>query len=218
MSAPRQPYPGKRLFDLAVTAVLALPVMAIGAVCALAVRLTSPGPILFRQSRVGHNGDPFTMLKFRTMRHDGKPNPLHPDKDRITAVGRILRRASLDELPQLVNVARGEMSIVGPRPTLQYQVDRYDERQRGRLAVRPGLTGLAQVQGRNASTWPERIELDLEYVERQSVMLDCRLLLRTVGALLSGSGVEGHPVDDPIARPEEPVALREAPIAAPEER
>jgi lipopolysaccharide/colanic/teichoic acid biosynthesis glycosyltransferase len=206
MSPPRRPYPGKRLFDLVVTAVLAIPVAAIGAVCALAVRLTSPGPILFRQARVGHNGTTFTMLKFRTMRHDGKPNPLHPDKDRITAVGRVLRRTSLDELPQLVNVARGEMSIVGPRPTLRYQVDRYDERQLGRLAVRPGLTGLAQVQGRNASTWAERIELDLEYVQRQSVLLDCRLLLRTVGALVSGSGVEGHPFDDPIARPDEPAA------------
>ncbi|MDQ1382892.1 MAG: hypothetical protein QOG65_271 [Actinomycetota bacterium] len=202
MSTPRRPYPGKRLFDLAVTAVLALPVLAIGAVCALAVRLTSPGPVLFRQARVGHNGESFTMLKFRTMRHDGKPNPLHPDKDRITTVGRILRRTSLDELPQLLNVARGEMSIVGPRPTLRYQVDRYDSRQLGRLAVRPGLTGLAQVQGRNASTWAERIELDLEYVEHQSVMLDCQLLLRTVRALISGSGVEGHPFDDPIARPE----------------
>jgi lipopolysaccharide/colanic/teichoic acid biosynthesis glycosyltransferase len=94
------------------------------------------------------------------------------------------------------------MSIVGPRPTLRYQVDRYDSRQLGRLAVRPGLTGLAQVQGRNASTWAERIELDLEYVEHQSVMLDCQLLLRTVRALISGSGVEGHPFDDPIARPE----------------
>jgi sugar transferase EpsL len=135
MSPPRQPYPGKRLFDLVVTAVLALPVAAIGAVCALAVRLTSPGPILFRQARVGHNGATFTMLKLRTMRHDGKPNPLHPDKDRITPVGRVLRRTSLDELPQLVNVARGEMSIVGPRPTLRYQVDRYDERQLGRLAA-----------------------------------------------------------------------------------
>jgi lipopolysaccharide/colanic/teichoic acid biosynthesis glycosyltransferase len=204
--SPRPPYPGKRLFDLVVTAVLAVPVAVIGSLCALAVRLTSPGPILFRQERVGHNGTAFTLLKFRTMRHDGRPNPLHPDKNRITAVGRVLRRTSLDELPQLVNVARGDMSIVGPRPTLRYQVDRYDDRQLGRLAVRPGLTGLAQVQGRNATTWAERIELDLEYVERQSLFLDCRLLLRTVGALVSGSGVEGHPLDDPIARLDEPAA------------
>ena len=141
--------------------------------------------------------------KFRTMVHDGNENPVHPDAKRITSAGRVLRRASLDELPQLINVVRGEMSVVGPRPTLRYQVDRYDDHQLGRLAVRPGLTGLAQVRGRNASTWPERIELDLEYVERQSPWFDVQLLLKTVGALVSGSGIEGHPLDDPIARPEE---------------
>jgi lipopolysaccharide/colanic/teichoic acid biosynthesis glycosyltransferase len=174
----------------------------IGALCAIAVKITSPGPILFRQTRVGRDGRLFTVLKFRTMVHDGADNPVHPDAKRITSAGKVLRRASLDELPQLINVVRGEMSIVGPRPTLKYQVDRYEPRQLGRLAVRPGLTGLAQVNGRNASTWPERIELDLEYVARQSLWLDVQLLLRTVGALVSGSGIEGHPLDDPIARPE----------------
>ena len=120
----------------------------LGAVCAVAVRLTSPGPVLFRQERIGMGGEPFEMVKFRSMRHG--VNPIFPDADRITRVGRLLRRTSLDELPNLINVARGEMSIVGPRPTLAYQVERYDDRQRNRLAVRPGLTGLAQVNGRNA--------------------------------------------------------------------
>jgi lipopolysaccharide/colanic/teichoic acid biosynthesis glycosyltransferase len=187
--------------DLAVTALVSPVAIVLGLVCAVLVRATSRGPVLFRQLRVGRDGEPFTVLKFRTMLHDGAENPVHPDADRITGVGRILRRASLDELPQLINVVRGEMSVVGPRPTLQYQVDRYDERQRGRLAVRPGLTGLAQVQGRNASAWSERIDLDLEYVEKQSVGLDLQLIARTVGALLRGSGVEGHPFDDPIAAP-----------------
>jgi len=122
-----------------------------------------------------------------------------PQEDRITRVGRLLRRLSIDELPQLLNVVTGQMSVVGPRPTLSYQVARYSARQRERLSVRPGLTGLAQVQGRNALTWSDRIELDLDYVEHQSPWLDLRILVRTVGAVLRGSGVAGHPRDDPIA-------------------
>lgn len=193
-----RPYRGKRVVDLALLAAVAVPALVIGAVCAVAVKLTSKGPILFRQQRVGMDGQPFTVLKFRTMVHGD--NPIFPDADRITPVGRWLRRLSLDELPQLINVARGEMSIVGPRPTLQYQVDRYDERQRGRLAVRPGLTGLAQVNGRNALTWRERIEYDLEYVRTQSPLLDLRLVLATIKPLLTGEGAEGHPTDDPLAK------------------
>lgn len=184
--------------DLALLAVIAVPALVIGAACAVAVKLTSKGPVLFRQERVGMGGQPFTVLKFRTMVQGD--NPVFPDADRVTAVGRWLRRLSLDELPQLVNVARGEMSIVGPRPTLQYQVDRYDERQRGRLAVRPGLTGLAQVRGRNALPWHERIEYDLEYVRTQSPLLDLRLVLATIKPMLTGEGAEGHPTDDPLAK------------------
>jgi lipopolysaccharide/colanic/teichoic acid biosynthesis glycosyltransferase len=191
------PYRGKRLVDVVVLALVAVPAAAVGAVCALAVRLTSAGPVLFRQERVGLRGEPFEMLKFRSMR--AGENPIFPDADRITAVGRLLRRTSLDELPNLLNVVRGEMSIVGPRPTLRYQVERYDDRQRHRLAVRPGLTGLAQVNGRNALSWPERIELDLEYVDTQSVLVDLRIMAATFGALLSGAGVEGHRTDDPLA-------------------
>ncbi len=142
-------------------------------------------------------GRPFLVWKFRTM--VAGDNPIFPDASRITPVGRVLRRLSLDELPQLLNVAAGDMSVVGPRPTLAYQVERYDEFQRRRLDVRPGLTGLAQVNGRNSLTWARRIEFDVEYVETQSAGLDLRIVLRTVRTMLSGEGVEGHPEDDPLA-------------------
>jgi lipopolysaccharide/colanic/teichoic acid biosynthesis glycosyltransferase len=130
-------------------------------------------------------------------------NPLHPDEDRITTVGRWLRRSSLDELPQLWNVVRGEMSMVGPRPTLEYQVDRYTPVQRGRLSVLPGITGLAQVRGRNALSWTQRIDFDLEYVERQSLRLDVRIMCLTIVALIKREGVESHTQDDPLARIED---------------
>lgn len=176
---------------------LAVPAALVGGVCAVAVRASSRGPVLFRQERVGRDGVPFVALKFRTMLVGD--NPVFPDASRITTAGAVLRRLSLDELPQLVNVARGEMSVVGPRPTLAYQVERYDDRRRQRLAVRPGLTGLAQVNGRNAISWPERIEWDLEYVDRQSVLLDLRVLAATAATVVSGRGAEGHPSDDPLA-------------------
>lgn len=195
--AAERPYRGKRLFDLAVLAVVAVPALAVGAVCAVAVALTSRGPVFFRQERIGMGGRPFRVWKFRTMVHDD--NPVFPDATRITRAGAWLRRFSLDELPQLVNVATGEMSIVGPRPTLAYQVERYDDRQRRRLAVRPGLTGLAQVSGRNSLPWAQRIEYDVTYVETQSPLLDLRLIARTAATILSGHGVEGHPGDDPLA-------------------
>ncbi|GIU83794.1 MAG: hypothetical protein KatS3mg008_0569 [Acidimicrobiales bacterium] len=194
-----RPYRGKRLLDLLLLIVVSPVAIPMGLLCALAVKLTSRGPVLFRQERVGMGGEVFEVLKFRTMVHS--QNPLFPDPDRITPVGRVLRRTSLDELPQLLNVARGEMSIVGPRPTLRYQVERYTPRQKRRLAVKPGITGLAQVSGRNSLTWSERIELDLEYVERQSLWLDLKILAKTLGAVVSGGGVEGHPRDDPIAAP-----------------
>lgn len=192
------PYRGKRLVDVLLLLVIGAPAVIVGTICALAVRITSRGPALFQQERVGMNGQVFQVLKFRTMLKG--ENPLYPSPDRITRVGGWLRRLSLDELPQLINVAKGEMSIVGPRPTLPYQVERYDDRQRLRLAVRPGLTGLAQIRGRNRLAWSDRIELDLEYVERQSPWLDLKVLALSVVAVLRGSGVEGHPTDDPLAR------------------
>ena len=175
--------------------------MILGSFCAVAVRLTSRGPVLFLQERVGLDGEPFVVWKFRTML-DGD-NPIIPAADRITRVGRILRRTSLDELPQLVNVARGEMSVVGPRPTLAYQADRWSERQRGRLDVRPGLTGLAQVSGRNDLSWSERIDFDLTYVESQSIRTDLAILLRTATAMIGGEGTGATAADDPIAAPPE---------------
>ncbi len=196
-----RPYRGKRVVDLVLTALVALPAIALGAPIALAIRLTSPGPVFFRQERIGMDGRPFVVWKFRTMVHG--ENPTFPDASRITTVGRLLRRLSLDELPQLINVARGEMSVVGPRPTLAYQVERYDDVQRRRLAVRPGLTGLAQVSGRNSLPWPERIRFDVDYVERGSLRLDLWILARTLTTMLGGEGVEGHPTDDPLARIDE---------------
>lgn len=193
-------YRGKRMLDIAMVAVAAVPAAAIGLGCAVAVRLSGPGPVLFRQTRVGHNGKPFELLKFRTMTIGD--NPIVPDDSVITPVGRVLRRFSLDELPQLVNVARGEMSVVGPRPTLPYQVERYSPRERGRLTVRPGLTGWAQVNGRNSLAWEQRIDLDLDYVAKQNLSLDLRIAARTAKVVLSGHGVHGHDVTDPlVARP-----------------
>ena len=156
--------------------------------------------MLFRQERVGRDGRPFRLMKFRTM-VDASDNPLFPDPARVTRVGRVLRRLSLDELPQLINVLRGDMSIVGPRPTLAYQVERYTPEQRRRLAVRPGVTGLAQVKGRNALAWADRITLDLEYLRRQSLWFDLYVLFCSVGVVV-GADVGGHPTDDPIARPD----------------
>jgi lipopolysaccharide/colanic/teichoic acid biosynthesis glycosyltransferase len=157
------------------------------AASALAIRLEDGGPVFFRQERVGIAGSTFTVLKLRTMvvGAEGKGAGYAVDRgdSRITRVGRLLRGASIDELPQLWNVLVGDMSLVGPRPTLAYQVERYDERQRRRLDVRPGVTGWAQVNGRAALSWPERIELDVWYVEHRSLALDLRILLRTAVVL-----------------------------------
>lgn len=196
----RSGYRGKRALDLGVALVVGTLAAPLAAACAIAVRLTSPGPVIFRQERIGRDGVPFELLKFRTM--VDRDNPIFPDASCLTAVGGWMRRWSLDELPQLVNVLRGEMSIVGPRPTLAYQVARYDERQRRRLGVRPGITGLAQVRGRNELPWADRIELDLDYIATQSLGTDVRLLVETLRRAASGEGTEGHPVDDPLAAPE----------------
>ncbi len=159
---------------------------------AVAIRLDSPGSPLFLQERIGVHGRAFTIFKFRTMRRDSATAGLGvtsaADDERITRVGRFLRRTGLDELPQLVNIALGEMSFVGPRPTLRYQVDSYTPRQRRRLLFRPGVTGWAQVHGRNRIVWAERIELDLHYVTHYSWWLDLQILTRTLGVVLRGEG------------------------------
>ena len=183
----------KRALDVVIAglaAVIAGPFML---VIALAIRLEDRGPALLRQSRVGMHGEDFDLLKFRTMiadAHTVGTGWLVAERDpRITRVGRVLRKWSLDELPQMFNVLRGEMSIVGPRPTLRYQVDQYTPFQRRRLEAKPGITGWAQIRGRNSLRWPERIELDVWYVEHQSLRLDLLILMRTVPMILKPSGV-----------------------------
>jgi lipopolysaccharide/colanic/teichoic acid biosynthesis glycosyltransferase len=163
------------------------------AVAAVAIRLESPGPILYRQRRAGLRGRPFEMLKLRTMvsgaEHVGAGLAINENDPRITRVGALLRRTSLDELPNLVNVLRGEMSLIGPRPTLPAQVEQYTERQLGRLSIKPGITGWAQVNGRASLPWSERIELDLYYIEHRSLALDLQILRRSVALVFGGSGV-----------------------------
>ena len=159
----------------------------------LAIRLESPGPVIYRQRRAGRWGRPFDVLKLRTMvdgaEHVGAGLAVNANDSRITRVGAFLRRSSLDELPNLLNVLRGEMTLIGPRPTLPAQVDQYTERQRGRLAVKPGITGWAQVNGRASLPWAERIELDLWYVDHRSLALDLRILMRTARMVAGGEGI-----------------------------
>jgi lipopolysaccharide/colanic/teichoic acid biosynthesis glycosyltransferase len=182
-----------RAFDIAV-ALIALAILSpVLLLAALAIKLGSEGPVLYRQRRVGLGGEEFEMLKLRTMVAGSDPVGVGVvvtrDDPRVTAAGRVLRRTSLDEIPNLVNVLRGEMAIVGPRPTIPAQVKDYTPRQRRRHEVRPGITGWAQVRGRAGIPWEERIELDLWYVEHRGAALDARILARTVWLLLSGHGL-----------------------------
>jgi lipopolysaccharide/colanic/teichoic acid biosynthesis glycosyltransferase len=183
----------KRMIDLLLGGVGCLLGAPLIALAALLIRLESPGHPLYRQTRVGKDGHPFDIYKLRTMvrgaEFTGAGLAIQEGDDRITRVGAFLRRTSLDELPNLWNVVRGEMSIVGPRPTVQVQVDQYSDRQRGRLNVKPGITGWAQVNGRASLPWSERIELDLWYVEHCSLALDLRILARTLKMVFSGDGL-----------------------------
>jgi lipopolysaccharide/colanic/teichoic acid biosynthesis glycosyltransferase len=161
-------------------------------VAAIAIKLESRGPVIFKQRRVGQNGAQFDLYKLRTMTVGSDRGPdvaLTRDDPRITRTGKLLRRYSLDELPNLVNVLRGEMAIVGPRPTIPSQVERYTDHQRRRLEVKPGLTGWAVVNGRVSLDWPERIELDIWYVDHRSLWLDLRILAKTFWLLVSGHGL-----------------------------
>ena len=182
---------GRRLFDLGAAGaglVLSAPLLAVSA---LAIKLEDGGPVFYRQTRVGKGGADFELLKLRTMvvgaETMGAGLAINRGDTRITRAGRLLRRLSLDELPQLWNVARGDMSVIGPRPTLRYQVERYDARQLHRLDVKPGITGWAQIHGRASLPWAERIELDLWYVEHRSPRVDAKILLRTPLALFGGT-------------------------------
>jgi len=183
----------RRAIDILVSVAGLLCTGPLIALAALAIRLESPGPVIYRQRRIGLDGRPFDVLKLRTMvdgaEHIGAGLAIDRGDARITRVGALLRRWSIDELPNLLNVLRGEMSLIGPRPTLPHQVEAYDERQRGRLAIRPGITGWAQVNGRTSLPWTERIELDLHYIEHRSLALDIEILKRTVAVLLGGEGL-----------------------------
>jgi lipopolysaccharide/colanic/teichoic acid biosynthesis glycosyltransferase len=182
-----------RVLDALLAAALLVVTSPLLALAALAIRLESRGPVFYRQLRVGKDGEPFQLWKLRTMvpgaEAMGAGIYVLQGDPRITRVGRMLRRFSLDELPNLVNVLRGEMAIVGPRPTVQEQVDRYTDRQRRRLEVKPGITGWAQINGRTSLPWPERIELDVWYVEHRSLRLDLRILARTARMLATGHGL-----------------------------
>jgi lipopolysaccharide/colanic/teichoic acid biosynthesis glycosyltransferase len=182
-----------RALDLLIAALALLLLSPVLVIAAVAIKLGSHGPVLYRQRRVGRDGREFEMLKLRTMVAGSDPvgvgTVVYRDDPRVTAAGRFLRRTSLDEIPNLLNVLRGEMAIVGPRPTIPAQVVDYTPRQRRRHEVLPGITGWAQVQGRAGIPWEERIELDLWYVEHRGAALDARILLRTARLVLSGQGL-----------------------------
>jgi lipopolysaccharide/colanic/teichoic acid biosynthesis glycosyltransferase len=201
----------KRIFDLAVAIPALIICVPIFAIAALLVKLSSPGPVFFRQPRVGLRNQPFTMMKFRTMVVNDDDSALREiirlelagERDaaadgsyklehdpRITRVGRWLRATSIDELPQLINVVRGEMSIVGPRPALDWEVELFPEEFRRRTDVLPGITGLWQVSGRSQLTTPEMLQLDLEYVDRASLAMDVRILAGTIPTLVRGDGAQ----------------------------
>jgi lipopolysaccharide/colanic/teichoic acid biosynthesis glycosyltransferase len=182
-----------RVLDVVLGALLLVVTGPLLALAALAIRLESRGPVFYRQLRVGRDGESFELWKLRTMvpgaESMGAGIYVLDGDPRITRVGRMLRRFSLDELPNLLNVLRGDMAIVGPRPTVQEQVDRYTDRQRRRLEVKPGITGWAQINGRTSLPWPDRIELDVWYVEHRSMRLDLRILARTARMLATGHGL-----------------------------
>jgi lipopolysaccharide/colanic/teichoic acid biosynthesis glycosyltransferase len=183
----------KRLMDVVLAGAAMFPAAPLMALAAVAIRLESPGHPIYRQRRVGLRGHQFDVVKLRTMvtgaEHIGAGLAIDEGDTRITRVGAILRRTSLDELPNLLNILRGEMSIVGPRPTLKVQVDQYTDRQRLRLEARPGLTGWAQVNGRASLPWPERIELDIWYLEHASLRLDLRIILLSARMAITGHGL-----------------------------
>ena len=187
----------RRVVDILVSTVALIVAAPVLAVAAIAIKLESQGPVLYRQRRSGLDGAPFEVLKLRTMvdgaEHVGAGLAIDAGDARVTRVGALLRRTSIDELPNLLNVLCGEMSLIGPRPTLPVQVEQYTPRQRERLSVKPGITGWAQVNGRASLPWAERIELDLYYIEHRSLRLDLRILARTVTMVFGGHGLYKGP-------------------------
>lgn len=184
-----------RAADVAVASIALVALSPVLAIAAIAIKLDSRGPVIYRQRRAGLGGEPFELMKLRTMHPGADPvgvgTPVLEEDPRVTRVGGVLRRSSLDELPNLINVLRGELAIVGPRPTLEAQVELYSSHQRRRLAVKPGITGWAQVNGRAGIPWEERIELDVWYVDNRSARLDLRILAVTARRLITGHGLYG---------------------------
>ena len=182
----------KRIVDIFVSLVLLVILLPVFIIIVLAIRLTSKGPAIFKQERAGKNGKPFVFYKFRTMKLDVEPfgpSPKSGDDPRLTKTGKFLREYSVDELPQLFNVLIGDMSIIGPRPLYVSQMAEWDERQKKRLLVKPGLTGLAQISGRGQLTREEKLELDVKYVEFASFFTDIRIVIATIGYVLGRKGV-----------------------------
>jgi lipopolysaccharide/colanic/teichoic acid biosynthesis glycosyltransferase len=186
----------KRLFDIVAAAFGLLLLTPVILIVAWQVKRKLGSPVFFRQTRPGLDGKPFEMIKFRTMReaHDAEGNPL-PDSERITPFGRFLRSSSLDELPEFWNVLKGDMSVVGPRPLLMEYMDYYTEEEMLRHSVRPGVTGLAQVTGRNATTWNERLSFDVQYVKTQTLLLDLKIIFKTIYQVFKREGVVVVPSD-----------------------
>ena len=182
----------KRTFDICISLLAIVILLPVFAVIAIAIRVSSKGPILFKQERAGKNGKPFTFYKFRTMKMDVDafaPSPKSSDDPRLTKVGKFLREYSLDELPQLFNVLKGDMSIVGPRPLYVSQMAEWNEEEKKRLLVRPGVTGLSQIKGRASLTQEDKAKLEAEYVEKQSFWLDIKIILLTFGVIFGKKGV-----------------------------
>lgn len=194
----------KEVFDKIVSFISLVVLLPLFLVVAILIKLDSPGPVFFLQDRVGKDGKIFKVFKFRTMTSDApeKTKGKYIDKSNpyVTRVGNILRRTGIDELPQLINVLKGEMSLVGPRPTLPYQVAKYNEYQRKRLLMKPGITSWALIHGRNKLTWPERIEYDVWYVEHWSFWLDIKILFKTVWVVAKGEGLYADRETDEIAK------------------
>ena len=190
----------KRSFDVLMVLVTAPFWMSLIVLVAIALRITSRGPLLFIQQRAGRHGQPFNLYKFRTMTNArNAEGELLSDAERLTRTGRLLRQTSLDELPQMINVLRGDMSLVGPRPLLMEYLPLYTEHHRRRHEVRPGITGLAQVNGRNQIKWDDRLDLDVEYVDTHSLWLDALIIARTVKKVITRHGVSGE--GEPTMRP-----------------
>ncbi len=182
----------KRIIDIFVSLVLVVILLPIFAVIFTAIKLTSKGPAIFKQERAGKNGKPFVFYKFRTMKLDVDPfgpSPKSGDDPRLTKIGKFLREYSLDELPQIFNVLKGDMSIIGPRPLYVSQMAEWDKRQKQRLLVKPGLTGLAQISGRGQLTREEKLELDVKYVESASFLTDIKIVIATIGYVLGRKGI-----------------------------